>query len=73
MAQFDWESVAPGLRVSVSIGLAEALPEDTAEAVVLRADQSMYRAKPAPPVTARSRIARSARATMSVAPRNRDI
>ena len=73
VAEFDWESVAPGLRVSVSIGLAEALAEDTAEAVVLRADQSMYRAKPAPPLTARSRIARSARATMSVVPRNRDI
>jgi diguanylate cyclase (GGDEF)-like protein len=73
VAGFDWESVAPGLRVSVSIGLAEALPDDTAEAVVLRADQSMYRAKPAPAVTARSRIARSARATITVALRNRDI
>lgn len=73
VAAFDWESVAPGLRVSVSIGLAEARPDDTAESVVLRADQSMYRAKPAPPVTARSRLARSARATLSVAPRNRDI
>jgi diguanylate cyclase (GGDEF)-like protein len=74
VAEFDWESVAPGLRVSVSIGLAEALPSDTAESVVLRADQSMYRAKPVPLATvARSRLARSARATMSVAPRNRDI
>ena len=73
VAEFDWESVAQGLRVSVSIGLAQALPGDDAEAVVLRADQSMYRAKPAAPVTARSRMARSARATMSVAPRNRDI
>ncbi len=73
VADFDWESVAPGLRVSVSIGLAQALPNDTAESVVLRADQSMYRAKPAPALTARSRIARGARATMSVAPRNRDI
>jgi diguanylate cyclase (GGDEF)-like protein len=73
VAEFDWESVAQGLRVSVSIGLAEAQPDDTAESVVLRADQSMYRAKPVPPVATRTRLARSARATMSVAPRNRDV
>ena len=42
---FDWEAVAPGLRMSVSIGLSEARPGENAEAVVGRSDQSMYRAK----------------------------
>jgi len=42
---FDWESVAPGLRMSVSIGLAEAREGDTIETVLHRSDTSMYRAK----------------------------
>jgi diguanylate cyclase (GGDEF)-like protein len=49
---FDWESVVPGLRMTVSIGLSEASPGESAEAIVSRSDQSMYRAKLAerPPV-----------------------
>ena len=46
---FDWESIAPGLRMSVSIGLSEASPGESAEAIVGRSDQSMYRAKVAEP------------------------
>ncbi|HKW83520.1 MAG TPA: GGDEF domain-containing protein, partial [Burkholderiaceae bacterium] len=46
---FDWESIAPGLRMSVSIGLSEASPGESAEAIVLRSDESMYRAKLAEP------------------------
>jgi diguanylate cyclase (GGDEF)-like protein len=42
---FDWESIAPGLRMSVSIGLSEASPGETAEAIVGRSDESMYSAK----------------------------
>jgi diguanylate cyclase (GGDEF)-like protein len=46
VAGFDWESVAPGLRLSVSIGLSEARAGDTAESVLHRSDQSMYLTKP---------------------------
>jgi len=45
IASFGWESIAAGLRVSVSIGLAEAMSEDTTETVLHRSDQSMYSAK----------------------------
>ena len=71
VADFDWESVASGLRMSVSIGLSEARVDDTAESVVLRADQSMYRAKPTAQVAARVKTARGARATLSVPARGR--
>jgi diguanylate cyclase (GGDEF)-like protein len=45
VAGFDWDAIAPGLRMSVSIGLSEARAGDTAEAVLHRSDQSMYRTK----------------------------
>lgn len=45
IAGFEWGSVAPGLQVSVSIGLSEARPGDTPQSVVHRADESMYRRK----------------------------
>ena len=47
VAAFDWESIAPGLRMTVSIGLSAAGATDDAESVVLRSDQAMYRAKSA--------------------------
>lgn len=71
VAEFDWESVASGLRMSVSIGVSEARAGDDAESVVLRADQSMYRAKPEAPVAARVKIARGARSTLTVPVRGR--
>ena len=46
IATFDWESVAPGLRMSVSIGLSEARAGDTADTILHRSDQSMYLTKP---------------------------
>lgn len=45
IASFDWESIAAGLRVSVSIGLAVAADGDTAEVLLHRSDRSMYRVK----------------------------
>jgi len=47
VAAFDWNSVAAGLSVSVSIGLDEARADDTIESVVHRSDKTMYRTKPA--------------------------
>ncbi len=49
VAGFDWEAVAPGLHMSVSIGLSEVRAGDTAESVLQRSDESMYRAKPTEP------------------------
>jgi len=39
---FDWSSVAAGLRVSISIGLAAAAPGDTLQTLTLRSDAQMY-------------------------------
>ena len=46
IATFDWRSIAVGLGVSLSIGLSEAVAEDTVESIVHRSDKSMYEAKP---------------------------
>jgi diguanylate cyclase (GGDEF)-like protein len=43
---FDWESIAPGLRLSVSLGLGEAREGDTIESALHRSDASMYSVKP---------------------------
>jgi diguanylate cyclase (GGDEF)-like protein len=45
VAAFDWESVASGLRMSVSIGVSEVRAGDTLESVLHRSDQAMYRTK----------------------------
>ncbi|MBC7977811.1 MAG: GGDEF domain-containing protein [Myxococcales bacterium] len=47
---FDWEAIAHGLRVSISIGTGEVMPGDTAESVLQRSDESMYRTKSVAPV-----------------------
>jgi diguanylate cyclase (GGDEF)-like protein len=49
VATFDWYSIAPGLDMSVTIGFSEVGANDTAETVLHRSDESMYRAKPAEP------------------------
>jgi diguanylate cyclase (GGDEF)-like protein len=42
----DWNALAPGLLVTVSIGLAELRPEDADAGTALqRADEALYRAK----------------------------
>jgi diguanylate cyclase (GGDEF)-like protein len=45
VADFEWDSVAPGLQVSVTIGLSAVRTGDTADSVLHRSDQSMYGAK----------------------------
>lgn len=45
VASLPLDDVEPGLRVSVSIGLAYAKPGDSAESLVRRADDALYRAK----------------------------
>jgi diguanylate cyclase (GGDEF)-like protein len=48
IASFDWGSIAPGLTVSLSIGLSEAVAGDTVESIVHRSDKSMYSEKARP-------------------------
>ena len=43
---FDWDAIAPGLKVSVSIGVSQAIEGDTVESLMHRSDKSMYAAKP---------------------------
>lgn len=41
----DWSGLAPALKVTVSIGLAEATPADDATRLIERADDALYDAK----------------------------
>ncbi|MEV4349884.1 diguanylate cyclase [Actinoplanes sp. NPDC049596] len=41
----DWSEIAPGLRVTTSIGLATLRPDDDARTVLARADAHLYAAK----------------------------
>lgn len=43
--QHDWGSIAPGLAVTVSLGLALAQPDETTEHLLERADGYLYNAK----------------------------
>jgi diguanylate cyclase (GGDEF)-like protein len=42
---FDWEAVAQGLAVSVSIGLSQARAGDTIDELLCRSDDRMYESK----------------------------
>lgn len=44
-AGHDWATVAPGLKVTVSAGVALCQPGETAEQLLARADQALYNAK----------------------------
>ena len=41
----DWSDIGPGVKVSVSCGIASVRPTDTVDAVLARADQALYEAK----------------------------
>lgn len=45
VAADDWEAIAHGLRVTVSLGVACQMPNETAEDVIRRADEALYIAK----------------------------
>lgn len=47
VAQYDWNAVAPGLTVSVSIGIAAIKNGDTIASALERADSALYAAKSA--------------------------
>lgn len=41
----DWSALLPGQRVTLSMGVAEAMPGDTLDQFLARADQNLYKAK----------------------------
>ena len=45
MREVSWIDIAPGLSVTVSVGVAESRPGETAEDLLCRADAAMYQAK----------------------------
>jgi diguanylate cyclase (GGDEF)-like protein len=45
LARTAFDSVGPGLQITVSAGVAQILPRDTPQAAIARADQALYRAK----------------------------
>lgn len=45
VASFDWESIAPGLRMSISVGLSQAREGEDVETVLQRSDKSMYESR----------------------------
>jgi diguanylate cyclase (GGDEF)-like protein len=45
IAAHDWSQVAAGLEVTVSIGVSAAIPTDTVETLMQRADRRMYERK----------------------------
>lgn len=47
VAGADWQRLAPGLQVTVSIGVAAGKPGETVEQLVERADRAVYAAKQA--------------------------
>jgi diguanylate cyclase (GGDEF)-like protein len=47
VSNFHWASIAPGLQMSVSIGVSQVQPDDTAESVLHRSDEAMYLTKSA--------------------------
>ena len=46
IGNFDWNSIAPDLSVSVTVGISQAEPGDTAETILHRSDELMYASKP---------------------------
>jgi PleD family two-component response regulator len=41
----DWTSVAEGLKVTISLGVAVQRPGDALSALMARAEEALYRAK----------------------------
>ena len=45
VADIDWNSISPGVAVTMSAGVATLRPGETPENLLLRADVALYRAK----------------------------
>jgi diguanylate cyclase (GGDEF)-like protein len=45
VAELDWSAFSPGMRVTVSAGIATLNPNETSDAILARADRALYAAK----------------------------
>jgi diguanylate cyclase (GGDEF)-like protein len=45
IAELDWSAFSPGMRVTVSAGIATLKPNETPDAILARADRALYEAK----------------------------
>jgi diguanylate cyclase len=45
IAGLDWSAFSPGMRVTISAGIATLTPSETADALLARADRALYKAK----------------------------
>jgi diguanylate cyclase (GGDEF)-like protein len=45
IAELDWSALSPGMRVTISAGVATLDPDEAAEALLARADGALYKAK----------------------------
>ena len=45
IAELDWSAFSPGMRVTISAGVATLAPEEAADALLARADSALYKAK----------------------------
>jgi len=45
IADLDWSAFSPGMRVTISAGIATLRPDETPDAILARADRALYRAK----------------------------
>lgn len=45
VADYQWSAISPGLRVTVSLGVAQSRPGDTLESLMHRSDVAMYQHK----------------------------
>jgi len=46
VASHDWDEIATGLRVSISVGIAQGSWSESPESILHRSDLAMYKAKP---------------------------
>jgi diguanylate cyclase len=45
IAELDWSAFSPGMRVTISAGVATLAPDEAADALLARADGALYKAK----------------------------
>jgi diguanylate cyclase (GGDEF)-like protein len=45
IASLDWSAFSPGMRVTISAGVATLRPDETPDALLARADSALYQAK----------------------------
>ena len=45
IADLDWSAFSPGMRVTISAGVATLRPDETPDTLLARADSALYQAK----------------------------